>query len=176
MGTCYMKPEIVEYHDAWNLSDRTMQRNLSIHTELYDNVSLQSMNIRICKEESTKCFNETLNLSGTGFIGYFEMPEDAKAWIDANAISYSVFDVSINVSNAAGLSSGVYFYSLQASAVDGSQSFIATKKMFAPVRYGIPQKGEYSWNFDLLAFGDESVITFNFCDGRIPSWIYEEIK
>ncbi len=105
VGTCYMKPEIVEYHDAWNLSDRTMQRNLSIHTELYDNVSLQSMNIRICKEESTKCFNETLNLSGTGFIGYFEMPEDAKAWIDANAISYSVFDVSINVSNAAGLSS-----------------------------------------------------------------------
>jgi hypothetical protein len=31
--------------------------------------------------------------------------------------------------NAAGLSSGVYFYSIQANAVDGSQSFRATKKM-----------------------------------------------
>src|ERR1035437_416173 len=31
--------------------------------------------------------------------------------------------------NAAGLSSGIYFYSIQANAVDGSQSFRATKKM-----------------------------------------------
>lgn len=31
--------------------------------------------------------------------------------------------------NAGGLSSGVYFYSIQANAVDGSQSFRATKKM-----------------------------------------------
>jgi Secretion system C-terminal sorting domain len=31
--------------------------------------------------------------------------------------------------NAAGLSSGVYFYSIQANSVDGSQSFRATKKM-----------------------------------------------
>jgi hypothetical protein len=31
--------------------------------------------------------------------------------------------------NAAGLSSGIYFYSIQANAVDGSQSFSATKKM-----------------------------------------------
>jgi hypothetical protein len=31
--------------------------------------------------------------------------------------------------NAAGLSSGIYFYSIQANAADGSQSFSATKKM-----------------------------------------------
>jgi hypothetical protein len=31
--------------------------------------------------------------------------------------------------NAAGLSSGIYFYSIQANAVDGSKSFSATKKM-----------------------------------------------
>jgi hypothetical protein len=31
--------------------------------------------------------------------------------------------------NAAGLSSGVYFYSIQANSVDGSQSFRETKKM-----------------------------------------------
>jgi hypothetical protein len=31
--------------------------------------------------------------------------------------------------NAAGLSSGIYFYSIQANAVDGSQNFSATKKM-----------------------------------------------
>jgi hypothetical protein len=31
--------------------------------------------------------------------------------------------------NATGLSSGIYFYSIQANAVDGSQSFKATKKM-----------------------------------------------
>lgn len=31
--------------------------------------------------------------------------------------------------NAAGLSSGVYFYSIQANAVDGSKNFTATKKM-----------------------------------------------
>ena len=53
---------------------------------------------------------------------------------------------------------------------------IATKKVFTPVRYGIPQKGEYSWNLDLIEFSNESVITFNFCDGKSPSWIYEEIK
>jgi hypothetical protein len=55
-----------------------------------------------------------------------------------NALGESIKEVANEVQqsgvhimnfNAAGLSSGVYFYSLQANAVDGSKSFMATKKM-----------------------------------------------
>jgi hypothetical protein len=45
----------------------------------------------------------------------------------ANEIQQS--GVHIMNFNAAGLSSGIYFYSIQANAADGSQSFSATKKM-----------------------------------------------
>ena len=54
----------------------------------------------------------------------------------------------------------------------------ATQKWFKPVAFRIPKEGEYSWNLECTQNSSpfRPILTYNFCDGIIPEWIYEEIK
>ena len=125
-GTCYQSPEIILARGL-NLSDRyySALANVSIFAQLHDNVSLKTAGLTICKRGTLDCFNDTqINLTGSDFSGSLGFSDDAKMWIDENAKANSIFDVNINVSNNAGLTSetAVVLYGEDTPVVNASIS------------------------------------------------------
>ncbi|MBU2522691.1 MAG: hypothetical protein KKE23_00165 [Nanoarchaeota archaeon] len=102
-GTCdNSTPGYVDNQNNINLSDRSVP--LSFNFSFFDNLQLGKFSFKICRENSTECFEESTNLTGSNAMGLFGIPSNVLKWVDERANGIWIFDISIIVFDKGGLS------------------------------------------------------------------------